>query len=141
MINKVILIGRLGKDPELRYINTGDTQRAIASFPLATHELVSDKNGGKTEYTEWHNIELWDRNAENAAKILKKGRIVYLEGKIKSESWIDKDENKRYSTKIKAKMFQVLSTLGGSSNKNNDTSELNNNEVEFDETDFDFDND
>jgi len=142
MINKVILVGRVGKDPELRHINKGSHDRAVVNFPLATHELVNDKKtGNKTEIVEWHNIEMWERNAENAAKILRKGRVVYIEGKIKSESWTDSDGNKRYSTKIRANLFQVLSYLGNNpKNQSDDESDINSEELDVMIDDLDEDN-
>jgi single-strand DNA-binding protein len=113
MINRVILVGRVGKDPQVKEFVKGDSVRQMVFFPLATHEIITDKHSGaKSEYTEWHSIEMWDKNAENALKILKQGRVVYIEGKMKSESWFDKNNMKRYSTKIKATMFQVMSNLG-----------------------------
>ncbi|HET6244191.1 MAG: single-stranded DNA-binding protein [Bacteroidetes bacterium] len=96
-INKVILIGNLGKDPEVRYLEGGI---AVAKFPLATSETIKDKNGNKIDQTEWHNVVLWRGLAEVAEKFLKKGSTVYIEGKIKSRSWEDKEGNKRFITEI-----------------------------------------
>jgi single-strand DNA-binding protein len=96
-INKVILVGNLGKDPDVRYLEGGI---AVAKFPLATSETIRDKQGNKTEQTEWHNIVLWRGLAEVAEKFLKKGATVYLEGKIRSRSWEDKEGNKKYITEI-----------------------------------------
>jgi single-strand DNA-binding protein len=96
-INKVILIGNLGKDPEIRHLEGGI---AVAKFPLATTETIRDKNGGKVDQTEWHNIVLWRGLAEVAEKFLKKGATVYIEGKIKSRSWEDKTGVKKYITEI-----------------------------------------
>jgi single-strand DNA-binding protein len=133
MINKVILVGRVGKEPEIRNVSKGNGFRSVVNFPLATHEVITDKETGeKIELTEWHNIEMWDKNAENAAKILKKGRVVYLEGKIKNDSWIDKTDVKRYATKIRANMFQVMSNLS-----NNKPRTANSDDVESEiDTDF-----
>jgi single-strand DNA-binding protein len=137
MINKVLLVGRVGKDPEVRYLNRGEQERVVVSFPLATSELVNDKKtGNKTELTEWHHIEMWDRNAENAAKILKKGRVVCIEGKIKSETWIDGNGIKRFSIKIRSSNFQVMSYLGTNPHKSNDASSLKDTQ---DEDDFEAD--
>lgn len=150
MINKVLLVGRVGKDPEVRYLNRGDQERVIVSFPLATSEMVNDKKtGSKTELTEWHHIEMWDRNAENAAKILKKGRVVCIEGKIKSETWVDSSGIKRFSIKIRSNNFQVMSYLGNNPNRTNESSgnkeELGDEEIDFnsemDDLNTDYDND
>lgn len=106
-VNKVILIGNLGKDPEVRHLEGGVTK---VSFPLATSETYKDKSGNKIEHTEWHNIIVWRGLAEVAEKYLKKGNSVYIEGKIKTRTWEDKDGNKRYSTEIIA---DDLTMLGG----------------------------
>ncbi|HEX3934605.1 MAG TPA: single-stranded DNA-binding protein [Puia sp.] len=103
-INKVILVGHLGKDPELRVL---DGSVAVASFPLATTE-VNSKNGLKEEQTEWHNIVLWRGLAEAAAKVLKKGGLIYLEGKLRTRSFEDKSGVKRYTTEIMAESFTML---------------------------------
>jgi single-strand DNA-binding protein len=103
-INKVILVGHLGKDPEFRVI-TGDV--AVISFPLATTETVN-KGGVKTEITEWHNIVMWRGLAEAGAKQLKKGVLIYLEGKVKTRSILDKEGIKRYVTEIVAEHFTRL---------------------------------
>jgi len=105
-VNKVILIGNLGKDPEVRYLEGGI---AVANFPLATTETFRDKNGNKNEQTEWHQIVLWRRLAEVAEKFLKKGMQVYIEGKIRSRNWEDKDGNKRYTTEIFGDTLTILS--------------------------------
>lgn len=105
-INKVILVGNLGKDPEVKYLEGGI---AIAKFPLATTESIKDKNGQKQDQTEWHNIVLWRGLAEIAEKYLRKGQTVYIEGKIRSRSYDDKDGNKRYITEIVGETMQMLS--------------------------------
>jgi len=117
-VNKVILIGNLGKDPEIKYF---ENNIAKVSFSLATTEYYKDKNGQKTEQTEWHNIVMWRGLAENASKLLKKGSQIYLEGKIQSKQWIDKEGNKKYMTEILAENFTLLNSRNDSS-KNNDTS-------------------
>lgn len=104
-VNKVILIGNLGKDPEVRYLEGGI---AVANFPMATTETFRDKNGNKNEQTEWHQIVLWRKLAEVAEKFLKKGMMVYIEGKIRSRSWEDKDGNKRYTTEIFGDTLTIL---------------------------------
>jgi len=108
-VNKVILIGNLGKDPELRYTPGG---QPVASFPIATTERWNDKNGQAQKRTEWHNIVVWNKQAELANQYLKKGRPVYIEGRITTRSWDDRDGNKRYKTEIVANTVQFLS--GGS---------------------------
>lgn len=104
-LNKAILIGRLGKDPEVRYFEGGNVK---ASFPIATSEIYKDKSGQRVENTQWHNIVCWSKLAEIAEKFLKKGSFVYVEGKIISRSWDDKEGNKRYTTEIIADNFLML---------------------------------
>jgi single-strand DNA-binding protein len=106
MVNKVFLLGRLGKDPEVRHL---DHNRAVANFTLATNEVFIDKSGNKVEQTDWHHVEMWDALARNAEKVLRKGRTVFIEGKIKNETWTDKDGNKRSAVRIRALQFQVVS--------------------------------
>jgi single-strand DNA-binding protein len=110
-VNKVILIGHLGKDPELRYTPGG---QPTASFSLATSERWNDKNGQRQERTEWHNIVAWGKLAELANQYLKKGRPVYIEGRINTRSWDDRDGNKKYKTEIVANSIQFLGQGGGS---------------------------
>lgn len=110
MVNKVFLLGRLGKDPEVRYL---DHNRAVANFTLATNEVFIDKSGNKVEQTDWHQIEMWDALARNAEKVLKKGRTVFIEGKIKNETWTDKEGNKRSAVRIRALQFQVVASSTG----------------------------
>jgi single-strand DNA-binding protein len=105
MVNKVILLGRLGKDPELRQL---DNSRCIMNFPLATNEVFMDRSGKKVEQTEWHNIEMWDGLAVNGEKVLKKGRTVYIEGKLRTESWVDKEGIKRIQTRVRALQFNLI---------------------------------
>lgn len=104
MLNKVELIGNLGSDPEIKFLNDG-TQ--IANFSLATSESYKDKGGNKVTNTEWHKITLFKTQAEIAGKYLKKGSKIYLEGKIKTESW-DKDGVKHFATKIIGNSFLML---------------------------------
>lgn len=103
MVNKVTLIGRLGKDPETRKL---DNDRTVTKFSLATSEVYK-KNGQKVEQTEWHNIEIWDRLAEIAGQYLKKGSLIYLEGRIKTDQY-DKNGETRYSTKIVARTMNMM---------------------------------
>lgn len=106
-VNKVLLIGTIGKDPEIRYLDGGV---AVASFPLVTSETYV-KDGQRTEQAEWHNIVMWRKLADNAAKYLKKGRLVYIEGKLRTRSFEDKERVKRYITEIVADNFNLLDRL------------------------------
>lgn len=103
-INKVILVGHLGKDPEVRHLEGGVT---VASFPLATSETFN-KDGKRVEQTEWHNIVLWRGLAEVASKYLQKGKLVYIEGKLRTRSFEDKEKIKKYVTEIVAENFTML---------------------------------
>jgi single-strand DNA-binding protein len=119
-LNKVILIGNIGKDPEVRYLEGGI---AIAKFPMATKEIFTDKNGQKNEHTDWHHIVMWKNLAERAEKNLKKGKQIYVEGKIRSRSWEDKEGNSRHITEIIADNFFILGRKEDSINETqNDTS-------------------
>lgn len=124
MVNKVFLLGRLGKDPEVRYL---ENNRAVANFTLATNEVFIDKSGNKVEQTDWHNIEMWDALARNAEKVLRKGRTVFIEGKIKNETWTDKEGNKRSAVRIRALQFQVVSTPSPNNEHHNNSSDRNTN--------------
>jgi single-strand DNA-binding protein len=97
-VNRVILIGNLGKDPEIRYTQAGEP---IANFSLATNEAWTDKSGQKQERTEWHRVEIFGKAAQVARDYLSKGRQVYIEGSIRYDEWTDKDGNKRNMTKIR----------------------------------------
>jgi len=109
-INKVILIGRLGRDPEIRYTPSGV---AVANFTIATSEEWKDKDSGeKRERTEWHRIEAWRRLGEVCGEYLHKGKQVYIEGKLQTDAWEDRDGNKRYTTKIVAQNMQMLDKVG-----------------------------
>lgn len=106
MINKVILVGRLGKDPEIRSTPGGQT---VAKFTMATDERYTDKSGEKQERTEWHNIVAWARLAEICGQYLRKGSLVYIEGSIRTDSWDDKESGqKRYRTEIIAREMKML---------------------------------
>ncbi|HXB40519.1 MAG TPA: single-stranded DNA-binding protein [Bacteroidia bacterium] len=104
-INKVILVGNLGKDPEMRKLEGGVTR---VNFSLATTEYYKDKEGRRIEQTEWHNIVLWRSVAENAERLLKKGNTIYLEGKIQTRKWQDKDGVQRSITEIVGETFQLI---------------------------------
>ncbi len=110
MLNRVTLIGRLGKDPEVRRLESG---AAVAKFSLATSESYKDKEGNKVETTEWHNIVVWRTQAEIAEKFLKKGMLVYVEGKLTYREYTDKDNVKKYFTEIVANNFQMLERKEG----------------------------
>ena len=103
-INKVILIGHLGKDPEMRYLEGGVS---VTSFPLATSETFN-KDGQKMEQTEWHNIVMWRGLADVAGKFLQKGKLVYIEGKLRTRSFEDKEGVKKYTTEVVAENFTML---------------------------------
>lgn len=105
MVNKVILIGNVGKDPEVRYLQNGT---AVAQFSLATSETYKDKDGNKQTNTEWHNIVLWRGLAEIAEKYVKKGNKLYIEGKITYRSYETQDGNKRYITEVVGNSMQML---------------------------------
>lgn len=109
-VNKVILIGHLGKTPESRFMPNGDS---VANFSIATSESYKDKNGDKQERTEWHNITMYRKLAEIAVKYLGKGSLVYIEGKIQTRKWQDKEGKDRYTTEIIA---DQLTMLGGREN-------------------------
>lgn len=104
-VNKVILVGNLGKDPDLRYTPSG---AAVATFSIATTERYKDRDGNRQEKTEWHNIVAWRQLAEICGKFLHKGKQVYIEGKIQTRSYDDRDGNKRYITEIVADQMQML---------------------------------
>ncbi len=114
-VNKVILIGNLGKDPEVRYLDSGV---AVANLSLATTENYKNKEGEKVSQTEWHDVVLWRGLAEVAEKYLKKGASVYIEGKIRTSKWVDKEENTRYKTEV---MADKLTMLGKPSNNDSQT--------------------
>ena len=106
-VNKVILVGNLGKDPEVRHLEGGVS---VAHFTLATNEYYKDKQGNRVERTEWHNISAWRGLADMADKFLKKGQQVYIEGKLRTRQYQDKDQQTRYITEIIA---DEISMLGG----------------------------
>src|SRR5579872_3678298 len=111
-VNKVILIGNLGKDPEVRYLEGGV---AVANFPLATTEVHKNRAGEKVESTEWHNVVLWRGLAEVDEKLLKKGMQVYIEGRLRTRSWEDKDGSKKRATEVVGENLTILSrkSVGG----------------------------
>ena len=108
-VNKVILIGNLGKDPEVRYTADGT---AVASFSIATSQRWTNKDGERAERTEWHKIVAWRKLGEICGQYLSKGKQVYIEGRLQTRSWEDKDGNKRWTTEIVAQTMQMLGRAG-----------------------------
>lgn len=111
-VNKVILVGNLGKDPELKYTPSG---AAVANFSIATSENFKDREGNRQTKTEWHNIVVWRQLAEICGKYLHKGKQVYIEGKLQTRKWQDRDGNDRYTTEIVADQMQMLGRAGDDS--------------------------
>jgi|TARA_B110000444_G_scaffold226467_1_gene231028 single-strand DNA-binding protein len=115
-VNKAILVGNLGKDPEMRYTPNGV---AVCSFPMATSETYKDRSSGeRITQTEWHNIVIWRGMAETAEKYLRKGSQVFIEGKIKTRSWEDQQGQKRYTTEVVADVMQLLDRPGANQGAN-----------------------
>jgi single-strand DNA-binding protein len=120
-INKVILIGNLGRDPELRYTQNG---QPVANFSLATSENWTDKSSGeKVEKTEWHRIVVWGRTAEHCSQYLAKGRTVYVEGRLQTRDWEDKEGQKRSTTEVNAQTVQFLGGPKGQGTSDSDQSQ------------------
>lgn len=113
-VNKVILIGNLGRDPEVRYMPSGD---AVANISIATTETWKDKNGEKQEKTEWHRVAMFGKTAEIAGEYLKKGSQVYIEGRLETRKWTDKEGHERYTTEIRADRMQMLGSRSGGSER------------------------
>ena len=105
MINKAILVGRLGRDPEVRYTTSGTP---VANFSLATDEFWNDQSGERQRRTEWHRIVVWSRLAEICEKYLRKGSLIYIEGRIQTQEWDDRDGNRRRTTEIVAREMKML---------------------------------
>lgn len=114
-VNKVILVGNLGKDPEVRYTPSG---AAVANFSLATSEKYTDKSGQKVDKTEWHNIVAWNKTAEICKQYLTKGSTIFVEGKIQTRSWDDKEGKKCYITEVLIGNMQMLGSRQGGQNAN-----------------------
>ena len=108
-VNKVILIGRLGADPEIRYTPSG---RAVTNYRIATNESWKDKEGQQQERTEWHNIVLWDKQAEISAEYLKKGSLIYIEGRLQTRTWEGQDGAQRRTTEVVGQRMQMLDSRG-----------------------------
>jgi single-strand DNA-binding protein len=109
-VNKVILVGNLGRDAELRYTPGG---AAVATLNMATTEVWNDKQGQRQEKTEWHRVILWGKQAESLQEYLTKGKQIYVEGRLQTRQWDDKDGNKRYTTEVKADRITLLGGGGG----------------------------
>jgi len=109
-VNKVILIGNLGRDPEMRYLPSGD---AVANLRIATTDTWKDKNGDKQEATEWHSVVFFGKQAEICGQYLKKGSPLYVEGSLRTRKWQDKEGNDRYTTEIRGDRMQMLGSRGG----------------------------
>lgn len=122
-VNKVILIGNLGKDPEVRHLESG---RAVANFSLATSEVYKNKAGEKVTTTEWHNIVMWSPLAEIAEKYLRKGNQIYVDGKLQTRSYDDKDGNRKYITEIVVQNLTMLGTKNDGSTESNSASNSSN---------------
>jgi single-strand DNA-binding protein len=123
-VNKVILVGRLGQDPEIKTVGSGQN---VARLNVATSENWTGKDGTKQERTEWHRVVVWGRQAENCAKHLSKGRQVYIEGRLQTRSWEDPQGQKKYSTEIVASTVQFLGAGGAerATSTTNEDSQLN----------------
>lgn len=123
MLNKVMIIGRLGREPEIRYSSSG---KSCASLNVATDESYTDRNGNRQNRTEWHRVVVWDKAAEACGKFLAKGSLVYVEGKLQMREWQDQKGQKRYVTEIRAERVQFLDRRkddGGQSRSNTEPSE------------------
>ena len=130
-VNKVILIGNLGRDPEIRYTASG---QAVANFTLATSETRTSKDGGKQEFTEWHRIVAWGRLAEICGEYLSKGKMIYIEGALRTRSWEDKEGRKRWTTEVFAQSMQMLSPAGQKSAPDSQSDEEFTEDFEVDES-------
>lgn len=108
-VNKVILLGNLGRDPEIKYTTSG---QAVANFTLATTESRTNKDGTKQEFTEWHRVVAWGRLAEICGEYLSKGKMVYIEGSLRTRSWDDKEGKKRWTTEVFARSMQMFGPSG-----------------------------
>ena len=140
-LNKAMLIGRLGQDPEVRYTQSNT---AVANFSLATNERYKDRNGEFQEKTEWHRIVAWGRTAEICQEYLRKGSLVYIEGPIQTREWEDKEGQKRYTTEIKTRTMQMLDSRGdqmGASDAPSKPEKKAANSVEIDDSFDDMDDD
>lgn len=117
-VNKVILVGRLGADPELRYTGSGT---AVVNFRLATTESYKDANGEWQEKTEWHSLVVWSKLADRVNEYIRKGSLVYIEGSLQTRSWDDRDGNTRYTTEVKVREIQLLESKGNGDGSQSET--------------------
>ena len=139
-VNKVILVGRLGKDPDVRYTPNGD---AVAELSIATSEKFKSKEGDFSERTEWHKCIVWRSTAEFAKQYLTKGQLLYAEGKLQTKKWQDKSGNNRYTTEVQVSTLTPLGSWGkndnaGNKNNNNQQSNANSNATDAGEDDIPF---
>lgn len=139
-VNKVILVGNVGRDPEVRRL---ESNRVVANFSLATKESYRDKQGNRQELTEWHTIEMWDDLALTAEKYVTKGKLIYLEGKIRTNTWTDKETGLERSTKIiRCNVMTFLNTGSGSAQREGNESSVkensSSNNADRDEDDLPF---
>lgn len=134
-VNKVILVGNLGRDPEVRYTKSG---QAVASFSIATSEKWTGKDGNREERTEWHRITAWGKLGEICGEYLSKGKQVYIEGKLQTREWEDKDGNKRQTTEVVANNMVMLSQAGGAQGGSGGYSEPSGGPDDFEDDDIPF---
>lgn len=134
-LNKVMLIGNLGKDPEVRYTGSG---QAVASFSLATSERFKNKQSGEwEEKTEWHRVTLWGKQAEVAGEYLAKGKTVFIEGRLQTRKWTDRDGNEKYTTEIVGERMQMLGGKSdGGAGRRSDAGGVADTTVSYDEPPF-----
>ncbi|MDY0383822.1 single-stranded DNA-binding protein [Trichlorobacter sp.] len=135
-LNKVMLIGNLGKDPEVRYTGSG---QAVASFSLATSERFKNKQSGEwEEKTEWHRVTLWGKQAEVAGEYLAKGKTVFIEGRLQTRKWTDRDGNEKYTTEIVGERMQMLGGKGdgGGGGRRSEAGGVADTTVSYDEPPF-----
>jgi len=137
-MNKVIVMGRLGRDPELKYT---PTSLAVCSFSVATSESWKDKSGNRQEKTEWHNIVVYGKQAENCNMYLKKGRQALVSGKLQTRSWEDKQGSKRYMTEIVAENIQFIGDASRNQCQNSDTGNYESSDSLSADTDYNFTSD
>ena len=137
-VNKVIIIGNLGRDPEMRYTTGG---QAVANFTVATTENYTTKSGEKQEVTQWHRVVAWGRLAEICGEYLSKGKMVYIEGSIRTRSWEDKEGKTRYTTEIIARGMQMLSPAGGRQEREGGRDDRTQDDFDIDEDSFGSDDD
>ena len=136
-VNKVILIGNVGRDPEVRHL---EGNRTVANFSLATRETYRDRNGNRQELTEWHSIELWVDLAKSAERFVKKGKLIYLEGKIRTNSWTDRETGAERSNKIiRCNVMTFLNTGGQQGGSKDANLDGNNEQINTNHEDLDGD--